>query len=176
MVVKENQVELNFAPSESADVKEQVVYRKMDAGKEEWTILSTINKVQKQFIDTTVKTGITYYYSIRAKDESNLYSGYANMVYGKPFDNGIRPSVTNLRASLLDKQVVLNWSYPSINKEVFFVIYKKNTKNELQSYARVTEKTFTDKNPAKENVYAIKVLTADGGQSTLSEFITQKIE
>ncbi len=176
VVVKENQVELNFAPSESADVKEQVVYRKMDAGKEEWTILSTINKVQKQFIDTTVKTGITYYYSIRAKDESNLYSGYANMVYGKPFDNGIRPSVTNLRASLLDKQVVLNWSYPSINKEVFFVIYKKNTKNELQSYARVTEKTFTDKNPAKENVYAIKVLTADGGQSTLSEFITQKIE
>lgn len=176
VVVKENQVELYFAPSESADVKEQVIYRKTAIDKEEWKIVSTINKVQKQFIDSTVKTGITYYYSIRAKDESNLYSGYANMVYGKPFDNGIRPPITDLTASIRDKQVILIWNYPSISKEVFFVIYKKNAKNELQPYARVSEKTFTDKNAVKENVYAIKVLTADGGQSTLSAFITQKSE
>ena len=56
------------------------------------------------------------------------------------------------------------------------MIYKKNTKGELQQYARITEKTFTDNNTGKANVYAIKALTADGGQSPLSAFITQKAE
>ncbi len=43
-------------------------------------------------------------------------------------------------------------------------------------YARITEKTFTDKNTGKENVYAIKALTADGGQSALGAMLTQKGE
>lgn len=175
VIVKEKQVELYFAPSESIDVREQVVYRKTDITSD-WTILLKLNPTQKQVIDTNVKTGTTYYYTIRAMDESNLYSDYAHMVYGKPFDSGIRPPVTNFTASLQDKKVALKWDYPQLNKEVFFVIYKKNGKGQLIQYTRITEKTFTDKNTGKENEYAIKALTADGGQSILSSSITQKVE
>lgn len=175
VIVKEKQVELYFAPSESINVKEQVIYRKTDLAAD-WNILLRLTPTQKQVIDTNVKSGTTYYYTIRAMDESNLYSGYAHIVYGKPFDSGIRPPITNFVASLQDKKVVLTWDYPSLNKEVFFVVYKKNVKGELQQYARVTGKTFTNKNTGKENVYAIKALTADGGQSPLSVFITQKAE
>ncbi len=175
VIVKEKQVELYFAPSESIDVKEQVIYRKTDNAAD-WTILLKLIPTQKQVIDTAVQTGTTYYYSIRAMDESNLYSDYAHTVYGKPFDSGIRPPVTNVTVSLQDKKAVLTWNYPPISKDVFFVIYKKNAKGELQQYARITEKTFTDKNTGKDNVYAIKALTADGGQSPLSAFIKQKAE
>ena len=175
VIIREKQVELYFAPSESIDVKEQVIYRKTDTAAD-WTILLKLIPTQKQVIDTAVQTGTTYYYSIRAMDESNQYSDYAHTVYGKPFDSGLRPPVTNVTASLQDKKVVLKWDYPSLKKEVFFVIYKKNTKGELQQYARITEKTFTDNNTGKANVYAIKALTADGGQSPLSAFITQKAE
>lgn len=175
VIVKEKQVELYFAPSESIDVKEQVVYRKTDIAAD-WNILLRLSPTQKQVIDTNVKTGVTYYYSIRAMDESNLYSDYAHIVYGKPFDSGIRPAVINFTVRLQDKKVLLTWDYPLLNKEVFFVIYKKNAKGALQQYARITEKTFTDKNTGKENVYAIKVLTADGGQSALSAMVTQKGE
>ena len=175
VVVKEKQVELYFAPSESIDVKEQIVYRKTDIAAD-WTILLKLISTQKQVIDTAVQTGTTYYYSIRAMDESNLYSDYAHTVYGKPFDSGIRPPVTNVTASLQDKKAVLTWDYPPMSKEVFFVIYKINAKGELQQYTRITEKTFIDKNTGKENVYAIKALTADGGQSILSASVTQKVE
>lgn len=175
VVVKEKQVELYFAPSESIDVKEQVIYRKTDIAAD-WTILLKLIPTQKQVIDTAVQTGITYYYSIRAMDESNLYSDYAHAVYGKPFDSGLRPPLTNVTVSLQNKKVVLKWDYPSLKKEVFFVIYKKNTKSELQQYARITEKTFTDNNTGKANVYAIKAITTDGGQSILSALITQKVE
>ncbi len=175
VIVKEKQVELYFAPSESVDVKDQIIYRKT-AVEADWKILLKIPPFQKQLIDTNVRTGTTYYYTIRAMDESNLYSDYAHMVYGKPFDSGIRPPVTNFYGKLENKKVVLTWDYPSLNKEVFFVIYKKNAKGAMIQYARVTGKTFTDNTTGKENVYAIKALTADGGQSLLSSIITQKGE
>jgi len=175
VIVKEKQVELYFAPSESIDVKEHVIYRKTDIAAD-WTILLKLTPSQKQVIDTAVQNGTTYYYSIRAMDESKLYSDYAHTVYGKPFDSGLRPPVTNVTISQQDKKVVLKWYYPSLKKEVFFVIYKKNTKGELQQYARISEKTFTDNNTGKDNVYAIKALTSDGGQSILSASVTQKVE
>ncbi|MCW3073616.1 MAG: hypothetical protein JWP69_685 [Flaviaesturariibacter sp.] len=173
VIVTEKQVELYFAPSESVDVKEQVVYRKTDA-EGEWKILLQVNPAAKQVIDTNVRTGTTYYYSIRAVDGGNLYSGYANMVYGKPYDNGVRPPVIGFSSSLREKKAMLQWQYPPIGKEVFFVIYKRDKKGKLVQYARVKEQAFTDSSTGKENAYAIKALTADGGQSVLSAIITQK--
>ncbi len=175
VIVGENKIELHFVPSGSIDVKEQHIYRKT-ALTDDWKRILTLSPSQTQAIDTNVHTGITYYYSIRAMDESKLFSQYAQMVYGKPFDSGVRLPVTNLTANLQNKNVVLNWDYPLLTKEVFFVVYKKNVKGELQQYARITEKTFTDTKTGKVNTYAIKVLTADGGQSPLSPLVIQKTE
>ncbi|MBC7651397.1 MAG: hypothetical protein H7101_06590 [Deinococcales bacterium] len=175
VIVKEKQIELYFAPSESNDVKEQIAYRKTDINAE-WKILLKLTPGQKQLIDTTVKTGITYYYTIKAVDESNLYSNYANTVYGKPYDSGIRPIVTNLSSKIVDKKVVLSWTYPQAYKGATFAIYKKNEKGNLLQYQKVTDTFFTDNNTSKDNSYAIKVFTIDGGQSPLSVIISQKNE
>ncbi len=173
VIVKEKQIELYFAPSESLDVKEHIIYRKTEL-KDSWVVLNKITALQKQFIDTAVKTNITYYYSIRAMDEGKLYSDYAQPVYGKPFETGLRPPVTDLTISLQNKKVAIKWNYPALKSEVFFVIYKRNSKGDLQQYAKIKEKFFTDEKTEKENSYAIKAITADGGQSRLSTFISQK--
>lgn len=175
VVVKENQIELYFSPSESMDVKEHIIYRKTDLAAKEWESLAVTGK-QGSFTDTTVKTGNTYYYSIRAKDEGGLYSGYANSVYGKPYDSGIRPIPTNISTTLSNKEVIIRWQYSPTIKEPVFVIYKKNQKGEMVQYAKVKELSFTDKKLLKDNQYSIKVVTPDGGQSKLSLAISQKGE
>lgn len=173
VIVKENQVELYFAPSSSIDVKEQIVYRKLNVA-DEWKILMKLKSTDKQIIDSNVKTGVTYYYSVRAMDESNLFSGFANMVYGKPYDSGVRPVVTNLSSKIQDKKIVLSWDYPEKYNGATFAIYKKNDKGDLVQYKKITEKLFVDSVVGKENIYAIKVFTSDGGQSSLSNLISQK--
>lgn len=173
VIVKENQVELYFAPSSSIDVKEQIVYRKTNVS-DDWKILAKIKPTDKQIIDTNVKTGVTYYYSVRAMDESNLFSGFANIVYGKPYDSGVRPVVTNISSKIQDKKIVLSWDYPEKFKGATFAIYKKNEKGDLVQYKKTTEKIFVDNVVNKENIYAIKVFTSDGGQSSLSNLISQK--
>lgn len=173
VIVKENQVELYFAPSSSKDVKEQIVYRKTNVA-DEWRMLMKLKPEEKQLIDTNVKIGETYYYSIRAMDENNLFSKFAHMVYGKPYDSGVRPVVTNLSTTIRDKKIVLSWDYPAKYKGATFAIYKKNEKGEWEQYKKIIEKTFTDTVIKKENIYSIKVFTADGGQSPLSIEVSQK--
>lgn len=173
VLVREKEVELHFAPSSSRDVKEHLLYRKTDM-ESGWELLGTMDSSASRFVDEKVTTNVTYYYSIRAKDQNGLYSPYASAVYGKPYDSGIRPAVEDFGGYILDDKVVLSWSYPVLDKEVFFVIYKKNENGQLLQYKVTTEKTFNDSNAQKKNSYAIKAKTKDGGQSKMSEVINVK--
>jgi fibronectin type 3 domain-containing protein len=175
VVVTDKQVELYFVPSSSVDVKEHIIYRKTDL-KSRWEILRTLHSPSTKFIDTTVTTGVTYYYSIRAKDESGLYSHYASAVYGKPYDTGIRPPIENLIAKVEKKNIILQWEYPALKTEYVFVIYKKDNKGQLKQYDTTKEKSYIDKNTNKENYYAIKAVTKDGGQSKLSAVVGKAVD
>ncbi|TSA25951.1 MAG: hypothetical protein D4R68_08060 [Ignavibacteriales bacterium] len=175
VIVGEKKIELHFVPSSSEDVKEHIIYRKTDM-QAKWEILKTTESIATKFIDTTVTTGVTYYYSIRAKDLSGLYSKYASVVYGKPYDTGIRPSIENFTANVEKKNIILKWEYPAIKTEHTFVIYKKDDKGQLKQYDTTKEKSYTDKNTNKENYYAVKVITNDGGQSKFSNVLGKIIE
>ncbi|MCX6174058.1 MAG: hypothetical protein NTZ27_04825 [Ignavibacteriales bacterium] len=175
VIVGEKKIELHFVPSSSEDVKEHIIYRKTDL-KGKWEILKTTESTANKYIDTTVTTGITYYYSIRAKDLSGLYSKYASVVYGKPYDTGIRPSIENFMAKVEKKNIILSWEYPALKTEHTFVIYKKDDKGQLKQYDTTKEKSYTDKNTNKENYYAVKVITGDGGQSKFSNVLGKIIE
>jgi hypothetical protein len=175
VIVREKEIELHFVPSSSEDVKEHIVYRKTDLNAK-WETLYAFNTSATKFIDTTVKTGVTYYYSIRAKDLSGLYSKYASSVYGKPYDTGIRPPIENFAARVEKKNIVLSWDYPALKVEPVFIIYKKDNKGLLKQYDTTTGKSYTDKNSEKENYYAVKVVTKDGGQSKISAVVGKNIE
>lgn len=175
VLVGEKKIEIRFVPSESIDVKEHIVYRKTDFAAD-WDVILKFDANQNSIIDTNVSTGVMYYYSIRAKDESNLFSGYANAVSAKPYDSGIRPKVENFSVKIINKKAVLTWDYPKIDKEVYFVIYKWEGKGQLTQYAKTTEKTFIDNETKKENSYSIKAMTTDGGKSKMSDEIYIKME
>ncbi len=174
VIVNDKLIELHIVPSVSKDVKEHILYRKTDLDSN-YRIYLKFNSNNTMIIDSNVNAGTTYYYTMRAVDLSNNYSTYAHSVYGKPYDSGIRPLVQNITANIIDKKVQLKWDYPIlINKEVYFVIYKKNEKGQLIQYAQTSEKTFIDKNTAKGNAYTIKAMTSDGGHSKMSEPIIIK--
>ena len=97
-------------------------------------------------------------------------------MYGKPYDTGIRPPVENFSANVEKKNIILKWEYPALKVEPLFVIYKKDNKGQLKQYDTTTEKSYTDKNTDKENYYAIKVVTKDGGQSKISAVVGKIIE
>jgi uncharacterized protein len=169
VLVKEDAIELHFAPSESEDVIRQILYRKtsMDAP---WDSLVVLGVKKRDFIDSNVVKGTTYYYSIRARDNSNLLSGYAMPVCGKPYDNGERLAVDQIIITRSDHGVVLKWEYLNENEKTFYVIYKKDKKGILKQYDRAEGLIYEDIAADKGiQSYAIKVFTNDGGQSVMSK-------
>jgi hypothetical protein len=171
IIARKEEIELEFALSQSEDVAEQYVYRKLE-NNAAWELIATLKKDQTSFIDKNVKTNINYFYSLRAKDDSNLYSPYAVPVYGNPYDDGVRPPVENLTIKNSKDKIKLDWNYKTTTKNTFFVIYKNDSKGNLVQYKSTYALTFEDDLKGKKNKYAVKVFTKDGGQSILSKEVT----
>lgn len=174
--VRTDAVELYFALSNSIDVVEQNIYRRLSFD-EPWVFLSKLKNDQKKYIDKNLKQGIKYYYTLRAKDDSDNYSKYAVAVYGMPYDDGVRPVVTNFKATndKEKKTVSLNWDYPKKYKDAYYAIYKKNKKGQLVQYKSVSSKNFKETLKKGKHEYGIKVFTKDGGESKISEILTVEI-
>ncbi|MDP3360164.1 MAG: hypothetical protein Q8S41_12545 [Lutibacter sp.] len=170
VIVKQNEIELHFALSESEDVVEQYLYRKLKTDAP-WELLSKLDNKLTSFTDKKLKQGTVYFYSLRAKDDSNLFSEYAKPVYGKPFDNGVRPPIKILVIKKDDKDISLSWEYEFLNDNTYFVIYKADKKGNLIQYKNTTKLLFKEPVGKETNSYAVKVFTKDGGQSKISNTV-----
>lgn len=172
VINRTNEVELHFALSESEDVVSQQLYRKISMD-EPWVTYAELEFPQRVFIDQEAEQGVTYYYSMRALDNSGLYSDYAHPVFGKAYDDGVRETVTNLQLTEEDGVVTLNWNYDSMNEDTFFVVFKSDSKGRMRMYKRADELNFSDNLKNEEKVtYAVRTHTTDGGQSVLSEQVS----
>jgi len=167
VIVGIDQVELNFAPSPSVDVMSHFLYRRTSLSAP-WDIIANIPKGSKKYIDKKVKQKVKYYYSLRAKDDSDIYSEYAFPVSARPYDNGVRPVVTNLKETKKNEKVNLAWEYPTKYKDPVFIIYKKDTKGRLRRMFSTKEKTVEIKQKMLNSAFAVKVFTPDGGESKVS--------
>lgn len=171
--VGEDFVELEFALSKSSDVKQQILYRKLDL-KDEWMQLAVLQNDQKEYIDKEVEKGTKYYYSLQAIDDSENKSKFAIPVMGKPYDTGVRPPVENLRISKDNNDAILTWNYSQKNEETLFVIYKQNKSGNLIQYKNTKELFFKEKVASRPIGYAVRVVTKDGGKSKVSEIVSLK--
>jgi hypothetical protein len=169
--VGEDFVELGFALSKSRDVKQQILYRKLNL-KDEWEQLAELQNEQKKYIDEKVEKGTKYYYSLQAIDDSDNKSEFAIPVMGKPYDTGVRPPIENLRIRQDKKDVILTWQYKLHNTETMYVIYKQNKKGDLVQYKNTKELIFKENIVSIPTGYAVKVITKDGGMSKVSEIVT----
>ncbi len=166
-----NTIELAYVLSNSEDVETQYLYRKLSI-EEAWSILTVLEKNSSSYIDKNLKQGVRYYYSLRAKDDSGLFSKYANPIYGKPYDDGVRPPVKNLSISKEEQKITLVWEYEDLNKNTYFVIYKKNKKGNLVQYKSIQNLQYNETVSEKKSSYAIKAYTKDGGQSKISDIVS----
>jgi len=164
-----DKVVLQFAPSQSEDVVANYLYRKTDLHAT-WKLLTEIKNNQTEFVDKNVQKEVKYFYSMRAKDNSGLYSAYSETIYAIPYDDKIRPSVTDFELVQKDKHLILKWKYPVRSNQVFFVIYKSDVDGNLVQYKRTNNTIFEDNQVASgAYLYAIKAFTEDGGESKMSE-------
>ena len=173
VVVGKNTIELNFALSQSKDVKEHFLYRKTDL-KSQWKMILKLENNQSSFIDKDLRKGEKYFYSLRAKDDSNLFSEFAIPISGSPYDNGNRQEVSNFTIRKNKKKYVLSWIYPTASKDTFFIVYKSNKDGDLVQYKRTEKLNFSEKNTKNKNSYAIRAFTKDGGASKMSVIISPK--
>jgi hypothetical protein len=168
--VGEDFVKLEFALSKSRDVKQQMLFRKLDL-KNDWEQLAILQNNQKEYIDKEVETGTKYYYSLQAIDDSDNKSEFAIPVMGKPYDTGVRPPVENLRIRKDKNDVILTWKYSNKNEQTMFLIYKQNKNGDLVQYKNTKELFFTEKTDSNSIGYAVRVITKDGGKSKVSELV-----
>lgn len=173
VIVRQNEIELTFALSKSEDVVAQYLYRKLKID-DAWVLLTKLDTKLTSYTDKNLKQGTNYFYSLRAIDDSNIFSEYAKPVYGKPFDNGVRPPVTNLSIKKDDKNILLSWDYKYLNDKTYFVIYKADKKGNLIQYKNTTILLFKEPISKEASSYAVKVFTKDGGQSKISETVNIK--
>ncbi len=171
VVSRTNEIELHFALSESRDVASHELYRITDM-QGPWELYSLLDNDQEVFTDTLAVQDTTYYYSLRAIDQNENYSEFARPVFGKAYDDGVRPPVENLTLREQDGLLLLSWEYSNLNDETFFAIYKSNGNGQLLFHQRTRELLFTERPGGEENLqYAVKVLTSDGGESLLSDTV-----
>jgi uncharacterized protein len=174
VINSKEQVELHFALSESSDLAGHQLYRKTNL-EAPWELYARLASGQHIFIDKEVEQGTVYNYSLRAFDKSGNYSAYAFAMQGKAYDDGVRKPVEELRLTSEDGSVILTWNYGSIEEGTFFVVYKTDGQGRLKQHRRTSDFRFTEKanSPAR---YALKVFTADGGQSPLSREVSFVVE
>lgn len=169
-IVGDNTIEISFALSQSKDVKEHLLYRKMDLNSK-WEIISKLEKNQSTFIDKGLQKE-KYYYSLRAMDHSNLFSKYAIPISGKPYDSGKRKSVTGFSIQKSNDNYILSWKYPEISDDTYFIIYKVNKQKKLVQYKRISALSFSEKENKMKGSYAVRAFTKDGGSSDMSKTIS----
>ncbi|HKK80836.1 MAG TPA: hypothetical protein VJ909_01225 [Prolixibacteraceae bacterium] len=175
VVNRTDEIELHFALSESRDVESQQLFRNTSL-EEAWTIYAELKNGQSTFTDTNVVQGTTYYYSLLASDFSGNQSEYARPVFGKAYDDGVRPTVENLRIEEQEGMLSLIWEYNHDFEGTLFAIYKTGTDGRLTYHRRTGETEFSERLPQQTINYAIKVFTSDGGESLLSNEAVYVVE
>jgi len=180
--VSDSSVVLQWAPSTSADLHSHQLHRRVEGAKE-WTKLAQLSRHDSSYTDTAVIQNTVYEYLIIAVDSTGNWSPAELPVQAQPYDSGVRPPVTALRAGFDKggKKVVLDWAYSSRKQEnFFFVVYKKTPGGLLREFRAVesSQLSFSDPDLTGNGLYeyAIKVRAENGAESQLSEHAQTNVE
>lgn len=178
VTVSDTTVALTWAASASKDVRTQVLSRRT-AGQSQWSTLASLDPQKEVYVDRAVTKRTVYEYQLVAIDSAGLSSEPSAPVSGRPYDTGVRPGVTDLKATYDAKTgtVQLRWSHQPFQKEAFWFVVYRGYNGAAPSQLRSvdgTARTFDDRELTGKGqyVYAVKVLTGTGGASRLSATVT----
>ena len=174
--VKEQEVQLQFIPSSSSDVKEHRLMRR-ESGAKQWDVISKWQKpeVKKEYSDKSVKGALYYEYTLVAIDSAGNVSDYAPTVDVRVIPKQTKEQIIQPVASYLkDKRVIeLNWSKPAGEVDYYTILRGKDGKRPVSltttdgTAVRFEDNSYTGKG---KYVYMIQAVYKDKGQSPFTVF------
>lgn len=176
-VVTDSSMIIDFAPSSSEDVARHMLLRR-PASATSWDTAKALPAPWGRAVDDAEITSQLYDYAIVAFDEAGLPSDVSNVVSGKRYDTGVRPTVGALQARYdsVARVVTLSWEYRDLPEDHSFVVYRSDGST-MRSHAVIERRqglNFVEQVnvPTAEIRYAIKVVTESGAESVLSASVT----
>lgn len=179
--VTDNSIHLYWAKSSSEDIAKYMLNRRIGKN-DDWKEIMTFKADVESYTDTMVKKNTDYEYQLEAFDTTGNHSFSPYAVHGKPYDNGVRPGVSNITAIYdpTKKSVNMTWTYPGSNEDYWFVIYRSLDGAPISKYQSTakSEMKFSDASlyKSKKASYAIKVMMKSGGESLLSDKVSVDIQ
>jgi hypothetical protein len=174
--VKEQEVQLQFVPSSSADVKEHRLMRR-ETGSTQWNVISKWQKpeVKREFSDKSVKGAQYYEYTLVAIDSAGNVSDYAPTVDVRVIPKQTREQIEQPVATYLkDRRVIeLKWGKPKGEVDYYTVFRGKDGKRPVSltttdgTAVRFEDNSYTGKG---KYVYMIQAVYKDKGQSPFTVF------
>lgn len=162
-------VRLEWKPSHSGDVAQQVLLRKMAGESEYRTVKTFTGNSIRQFSDGPLPRGAECSYIIVATDAAGN-QGRSTTLDLRVADDGRRAPVSLFQArwDARANAAELSWEYPETNCR--FIIYRGKAGEELRTYKAVSgaERKFTDTPGKGAYRYAVKAIYPDGGESDRS--------
>ncbi|MDQ8013082.1 MAG: hypothetical protein REI96_11580, partial [Flavobacterium nitrogenifigens] len=175
--IKDGAVFLEWANSQSEDVKSHQLYRK-ENDQEKWELIWNDIDKSENYQDKKAKEGSTYRYAIYAKDESGLVSKPSPEIALFVPNYTVKPAVKGFfaQANVTTKSIDLSWSYDEAGVESF-EIYKATNTESLQLIQMVKPETRKLSDPTltinTTYKYGIRALFKDGRMSKM-DFYTVK--
>lgn len=173
--VTEKDVTLKFIPSESEDVKNQFVLRRISE-EEKWDTIAVLKPKDSLYVDTKVSQNILYQYCLFAIDSSNLKSDLSFVLEARPYFTGVLPDIKNFNITFDSekKSAILKWDYDKL-ENIYFVIYRAYENQPLVKYKTIKpsdSRIFSDSdfsNGSGKYLYAVKAFDNLNAESRLSE-------
>lgn len=173
--VLDGTVRLEWVPSSSKDVARQQLVRREGSVEK----MLKIAPGATSYTDAEVEIGKTYAYFLRAADSTRHVTSSRELIVTVSSD-APREGVETLKAKWEadEGSAVINWRYKADEKPQQFVLYRGKEEASLKAYRKIKEGSkYADSNVSEgEWFYAMKVLYADGGESTLSEPVKVQVK
>ena len=171
--VEENQVKLKFMPSNSSDLKEYYVYRKVDTTFDK---IATLLKSDSIFVDLKLPQNELLWYTMVAVDSAGLLSEQAfPQRITLPIKGAELPNLM-LSAKKTEKGVVISWDKSvHLPNGAKLMLYKSYEQNPLEQYQLIENfnDDFIDLEVEKDKTinYMVKLQLPNGSSSSFSNKI-----
>ena len=170
-------IQLRWSPSPSNDLAGYILFRKNSDSDSIFTSIAFIDSSKISYTDSTCLPDILYEYSLRAIDQSGLYSADIPTVQARrQFDlNHLTIESFGVTLNTKDSVAELNWKYvpEEDGKGYLFYLYKKVEPEGWNKIKQFSSDIFNfkDSNISKKGkyVYGIKVVRLDGKTGNLTE-------
>lgn len=169
-------IRIDWLPNHETDVKNYQVYRSSELDSANYIVLGEVlPTAPNSFTDVTPHPGHTYFYYLKAVDQSNNISIHSNIYEGLVLDdsdsyiekelNGLNVKEVKTKFNQKKNQIELTWKNSDTPELLGLVIYRGTSDNDLEPLTGLQKiNNYTDKDlkGSKQFVYQFRTYDVNG--------------